>query len=121
MDRERLERIWAVVARIPRGSIASYGGVAARAGMPGCARQVGRALREAPAALALPWHRVLGAGGRLALPAGSAGDREQRRRLAAEGHEIKGRRVRIAVEDAAASLDRALWGPSPGASRRRTR
>ncbi len=106
-----LERIWTVVARIPQGAVASYGGVAASAGLPGRARLVGRALREAPAELDLPWHRVLGAGRRLALPPGSAGDREQRRRLAAEGHEIQGRRLRTVAADTATSLDRSLWGP----------
>lgn len=116
-----LEHIWSVVARIPQGAIASYGGVAASAGLPGRARLVARALREAPAELDLPWHRVLGVGRRLALPPGSAGDREQRRRLAAEGHEIRGRRVRPAAADTATSLDRSLWGPPRVMARPRRR
>jgi len=46
---------------------------------------VGHALKVAPPALALPWHRVLAAGGRIAFPTGSRAYLEQRRRLRAEG------------------------------------
>jgi len=111
VDPSMLERIWACVATIRPGSVASYGAVAAAAGMPGRARLVGRALKLAPEALGLPWHRVVGAGGRLCLPEGSAADREQRRRLAAEGVRIHARRVATAREAGREDLDRALWGP----------
>jgi len=111
MDRRLLERIWSRVARIPRGTVASYGVIAAAAGLPGRARLVGRALRLAPDELGLPWHRVVGAGGRLCLPAGSAADAEQRRRLEAEGLTLHGRRVDLGPAGGEADLDRALWGP----------
>ena len=104
---ERLARIWRTVAAIPRGSVSTYGGVAARAGFPRAARLVGRALSTAPAALALPWHRVLGAGGRIVFPAGSRNFREQRRRLEAEGITVHRGRVKLPpVRD----LDALLWG-----------
>ncbi|MEO5987405.1 MAG: MGMT family protein [Candidatus Eisenbacteria bacterium] len=60
-------RIRAVVRRIPRGRVATYGQVAEVAGMPGAARLVGYALHASQPHHALPWHRVLGAGGRLTL------------------------------------------------------
>jgi methylated-DNA-protein-cysteine methyltransferase related protein len=41
----------------------------------------------------LPWHRVLGAGGRIVFPASSSQHREQARRLRAEGVIVKGGRV----------------------------
>lgn len=106
-------RILAAVAAIPRGRVASYGAIAARAGLPGRARMVGRALREAPAAPALPWHRVLRADGRIALPQGSAGFAEQCRRLVAEGVPVRNGRVALAAFGLDPDLDRALWGP-PG-------
>ena len=112
-DRQSLEKIWASVASIGRGSVASYGAVAAAAGLPGRARLVGHALRVAPGKLGLPWHRVVGAGGRLCLPEGSAADREQRRRLVAEGLRIRGRRVVPGRDAGREALDRALWGPPP--------
>ena len=86
-------RVWTVVRRIPRGKVATYGAVARAAGFPGAARQVAWALRGAPRSLRLPWHRVLGAGGRILLP-GEAG-LEQRLRLQAEGVAFSGQRVRM--------------------------
>jgi methylated-DNA-protein-cysteine methyltransferase-like protein len=50
-------------------------------------------LGKAPPGLALPWHRVLAAGGRIALP-GSHG-LDQRLRLQAEGVTFTGKRVRL--------------------------
>ncbi len=86
-------RVWSVVRKIPPGRVASYGQVARAAGFPGTARQVVWALRGAPASAGLPWHRVLGAGGKILLP-GSAG-LEQRLRLQSEGVSFSGVRVRI--------------------------
>ena len=105
--RRRREAIWRAVARLPRGSVSTYGGVARCAGLPRAARLVGRALRDAPAALGLPWHRVLGAGGRIVFPPGSRNFREQRRRLVAEGIVVVRGRVKLAR---ARDLDALLWG-----------
>ena len=61
------DRIRAAVRRIPRGRVAIYGDVAARAGLPGRARLVGTVLRRSPEGASLPWHRVVGAGGVLSV------------------------------------------------------
>src|SRR5262245_40152967 len=61
------QRIYAVVARIPRGRVATYGQVAALAGLPHAPRVAGYALHALPEFLPLPWHRVVAAGGRLSL------------------------------------------------------
>ena len=84
------DRIRATIAKIPRGKVATYGQVARAAGYPGAARQVVWALQGA---YALPWHRVLGAGGRIRLP-GHAGQ-EQRLKLELEGVAFSGLRVRM--------------------------
>lgn len=84
-------RIWHAVEQIPPGRVATYGDIARAAGIPRGARQVGRALRDCPQHLGLPWHRVLRAGGRIALP-GDQGA-EQRIRLQAEGVPFAGTRV----------------------------
>ena len=99
--------IWRAVAALPRGTVATYGTVAARAGLPRAARLVGHALRTAPRSLDLPWHRVVAAGGRIAFKRGSAAYREQRRRLVAEGVAVVRGRVRL---PRAADLDALLWG-----------
>jgi methylated-DNA-protein-cysteine methyltransferase-like protein len=80
------------VLRIPRGKVATYGSVARAAGHPGTARQVAWALR-APHLKGLPWHRVLGRGGRILLP-GEAG-LHQRTLLEVEGVCFKGDRVNL--------------------------
>jgi methylated-DNA-protein-cysteine methyltransferase related protein len=85
---------------IPRGRVSTYGAVARTAGLPGRARQAGSALRVAPDALNLPWHRVVGAGGRIVFPKATRAHREQVRRLRAEGVLVKdGRVARSAMTD----------------------
>ena len=87
-------RVYAAVRSIPRGRVATYGQVAARVGVPRGARAVGWALRALPAAVRppVPWHRVVGAGGRISPRAGP-GPQEQRRRLRAEGVAFRGAAV----------------------------
>src|ERR1700722_17517339 len=67
-DNPAFQEIWAVVGAIPRGSVSTYGAVARAAGLPGRARMAGRALRESPKEMKLPWHRVVGAGGKIVFP-----------------------------------------------------
>lgn len=88
-----LETIWQVVGSIPRGRVSTYGWVARAAGLPGRARLTGFALRVAPGELNLPWHRVVGAGGRIVFPGGSREHKEQARRLRAEGVPVTAGRV----------------------------
>src|SRR5579863_9869876 len=83
------ERVLAVVRRIPKGKVATYGDVAAASGYPGAARQVVWALRSG--GRGVPWHRVLGAKGRILLT-GENGF-EQKLRLRSEGVAIGGDRV----------------------------
>ncbi len=99
-DNSALEAIWHMVCAIPRGKVSTYGAVARAAGLPGRARQAGYALRVAPDGMNLPWHRVLGAGGRIVFPKSSRAYKEQARRLRAEGVLVKNGRVpRLAITD----------------------
>lgn len=104
-------RIWRVVAAIPPGRVMSYGQVARCAGLGRVARQVGQALRAAPAALDLPWHRVLRADGSIAFPPGSRAFNQQVRRLRAEGVTVMHGRVTRREAAGRPDLDRLLWGP----------
>lgn len=81
---ERHAAIWATIRRIPRGKVATYGQVAELAGFVRQPRLTAQALRHVPDGMDLPWFRVISASGRSSLP-GEAGQREQRRRLEAEG------------------------------------
>lgn len=108
-----MQAIWRVIAAIPPGRVASYGQVAALAGLPRGARQVARALRHAPTELGLPWHRVIAVNGRIAIPASSRGYRTQISRLRGEGIVVISGRVDMRVYRWAPRLDELLWGPMP--------
>lgn len=102
--------IYRAIEAIPAGRVASYGEIAARAGLPGRARMVGQALRGTPDGLELPWHRVLHADGSVALRRGGSAWREQCRRLRAEGITVRAGRVPMTAFGLRHDLDAALWG-----------
>ena len=88
--RKLYQAIYAVVRRIPRGKVATYGQVAELAGIPGGARVAGAAMRGSGKEHRLPWQRVVGkrgAAGVIAIldPIGGA---VQRQLLEAEGVEV---------------------------------
>jgi methylated-DNA-protein-cysteine methyltransferase-like protein len=59
------EKVWEMVARIPKGKVASYGQIAAMVGNPRAARTVGWALHSIPEEMQLPWHRVINSKGEI--------------------------------------------------------
>lgn len=61
---DKYRDIYAIVRRIPKGRVATYGQIAELAGMPGAARVVGAAMRASVPELGLPWQRVVGKKGR---------------------------------------------------------
>jgi methylated-DNA-protein-cysteine methyltransferase-like protein len=100
------ERVLTTVRRIPKGRVATYGDVAYASGYPGAARQVVWALRSG--GKAVPWHRVLGARGKILLT-GEHGF-EQRLRLRSEGVTIHGDRVDLALHGYVFRAKRAKSG-----------
>jgi methylated-DNA-protein-cysteine methyltransferase-like protein len=82
------QQIYDIVRRIPRGRVATYGQVAALAGLPGHARQVGYALHALPESSTLPWHRVVNARGGISSRAVPGGELVQRQLLAREGIQL---------------------------------
>jgi methylated-DNA-protein-cysteine methyltransferase-like protein len=79
------ERIWRVVARIPRGRVATYGQVAELAGLPRAARQAGYAMHALPSGSRVPWQRVVNARGEISLRRETGGELVQRALLEREG------------------------------------
>jgi len=84
-------RVLFAVRRIPAGRVATYGDVAAAAGVPRAARAVGNIMKECSAP-GVPCHRVVAAGGRLGGYGGNEG--LKRALLGAEGVTVVGTRIR---------------------------
>ena len=55
------------IKSIPFGKVDTYGNIAARSGYPRASRQVARILHTLSSKEKLPWHRVVGREGRIAL------------------------------------------------------
>ena len=92
------DRIYAVVRRIPRGRVATYGQVAVLAGLRGQARLVGYAMHALPSGTKVPWQRVVNARGMVSVRRSGAGDGiGQRLLLEREGVRFDAR-GRIALE-----------------------
>jgi len=103
-------RIYVVVARIPRGRVATYGQVAQLAGLAGQARLVGYALSALDDRSRLPWHRVVNARGQISVRRdGSPASIVQRLRLERE-------RVRFDARSCI-RLDLFRWRPQPRSKR----
>ena len=100
------EKIYGVVKKIPRGRVATYGQIAALAGLPGQPRQVGYALNTLRGPYSIPWHRVINAKGEISQRSRPGCEKLQRTLLEGEGLEFDGR-GRIA-------LARFCWKPRTG-------
>jgi len=95
------QRIYDAVKRIPRGRVVTYGQLARLLKVPGGARTVGFAMAGTPSGQGIPWHRVVGAGGRL-LPREPYASK-QRMLLETEGTSFAGMKV---------DLRSHLWTPT---------
>ncbi len=84
---ELYDKIYSVIRKIPRGKVATYGQIAKLAGLGPNARLVGYALHALTPEKRVPWHRVVGAGGKISLT--GEGYSIQRKLLEAEGVEFR--------------------------------
>jgi methylated-DNA-protein-cysteine methyltransferase-like protein len=84
--------VYMLVKKIPRGSVATYGQIAKALRLRGGARSAGRAMAACPSGHGIPWHRVVGAGGRLLIREPNAG--LQRKLLESEGLQVAEKRIR---------------------------
>lgn len=87
--------IYTALKSVPAGKLVTYGQLATMAGLPRAARLVGTVLCQLPEDSELPWHRVVNAQGRISMPEGSVGYREQVRRLKLEGIEVNQGKIRL--------------------------
>ena len=103
MASSNYEKIWAVIRKVPRGKVATYGQIATLAGLPGHARQVGYALHALPEGSGVPWHRIINAQGGISLRMEPGHENLQQFLLEEEGVEFD-RPGRV-------SLERFGWKP----------
>ncbi|HKV04745.1 MAG TPA: MGMT family protein [Candidatus Acidoferrales bacterium] len=95
------EPVYRLVKRIPRGHVTTYGEIARALRVRGGARAVGYAMAACPNGRGIPWHRVVGAGGRLLISEPYAS--KQRMLLETEGVELGERRI---------DMQRYAWSPA---------
>jgi methylated-DNA-protein-cysteine methyltransferase related protein len=83
--------VYKFVKQIPRGRVITYGALARALCLPGGARTAGRAMAATPSGKGIPWHRVVGARGKLLIrePYASL----QRKLLESEGVKLLESRV----------------------------
>src|ERR1700684_2383063 len=93
--------VYRLVKKVPKGRVTTYGAVAKALRLRGGARVVGYAMACCPSGQGIPWHRVVGAGGRLLISEPHA---SLQRRLLETGGVAMGRR-RI-------DMDRYAWSLS---------
>jgi methylated-DNA-protein-cysteine methyltransferase-like protein len=112
------ESIYALVKRVPKGRVITYGGLARAVKLRGGARVAGYAMAACPSSRGIPWHRVVGAGGRILLaePRGSL----QRQLLGSEGIEFRGNRFELAGREWSPPKRRTGRKPKPRKTRRST-
>jgi len=84
-------RVYVLVRSIPRGRVLTYGELAKALRLPGGARTAGRAMAASPSGSGVPWHRVVGAGGKLLIREPHAS--LQRKLLESEGVSVAEKRI----------------------------
>lgn len=89
--------VYAIVASIPKGKVATYGQVALLAGRPGAARAVGTAMRNNKDTGTVPCHRVVGSTGALTGYAYGNGISTKKKKLEQEGVKFKGEKVDLKI------------------------
>lgn len=101
MSSRLYDQFYAVVRRVPRGKVATYGQIAVIAGFPRHARHVGHALRALPEGSRVPWHRIINASGRVSARSYPGPDDLQRQLLEDEGIQLS--------PSGRVNLDRYRW------------
>ena len=79
------DQVYKLVAKIPKGKVATYGQIASLISTPRVARQVGFAMRACPPNLKIPWQRVINSEGRISIINPHVTAHEQARLLRQDG------------------------------------
>lgn len=82
------KKVIAVIKKIPKGKVATYGQIAGLAGKPHAPRGVTWVLHSSSKSQKLPWHRVINSKGKISFPPMSAAFAKQKRLLTLEKIEV---------------------------------
>ncbi len=96
------ERVYELVARIPKGRVMTYGQVAAHCGAAWAAWEVGQIAHTGP--VDLPWQRVVSKQGGLAAGWPNGGRGAHAAALRADGVDVS--------EDLTVNVGELLWSPN---------
>ena len=109
--------VYKFVKLIPRGRVMTYGGLAKALSLRGGARSAGRAMAASPSGQGVPWHRVVGYGGKLLIrePYASL----QRKLLESEGVQMTERRVNMKLHGWTPAKKSAMTTRKKAASKKR--
>lgn len=102
------EKVYKVVAQIPKGKVLTYKDVAEFAGSRGAVRAVGMAMRNNPDMTIVPCHRVVASDGSMHGYSGQNGVVGKHQRLIDEGVQFKNDKVDLEISRWAISKDRVL-------------
>jgi methylated-DNA-protein-cysteine methyltransferase related protein len=102
VDAEFKERVYALVAEIPKGKVMTYGQLAALAGAAWAAWEVGQIAHTGPTGL--PWQRVVNKQGGLAAGWTQGGRAGHKAALEAEGVAVS--------DDYKVDVQKLLWNPN---------
>lgn len=92
--------VYQLAKQIPRGRVITYGGLAKALRLRGGARSAGRAMAATPKGKGIPWHRVVGYGGKLLIREPYAN--LQRKLLESEG---------VALLESRVDMKKHAWAP----------
>jgi methylated-DNA-protein-cysteine methyltransferase-like protein len=100
------DTVYRWVKKIPRGRVTTYGEIAKALRLRGGARAAGHAMAACPNGRGIPWHRVVGAGGRLLIREPHAS--LQRKLISSE---------RVVIEGKNIDMKRYGWSPKKATSK----
>jgi methylated-DNA-protein-cysteine methyltransferase-like protein len=98
------QRVWEIATSIPEGRVITYGGIAKAAGAgPMASRSISSILSKGPNQKAIPWHRIVYAGGKVWL--NSQYEKKRRALYKREGIKVN---IKGFIED----FEEILWDPT---------
>jgi methylated-DNA-protein-cysteine methyltransferase related protein len=94
-EKSLYETIYAMVKKIPKGKVATYGQIARLCGLREHARLVGYALHNLKPNSGVPWHRVINSKGMISLPKHAGAYERQKTLLEKEGIIFAGEKINL--------------------------